>query len=76
MISIVNKLKNPIPKESPSINELTIYCQLKGDQLMGKKKMDEKAARRVQSHTDKTGKNQDFKARAQRAANKNKKIVI
>jgi len=35
--------------------------------------MDSKAARRIQSHADKTGRNQDFKARAQRAAAKNKK---
>ncbi len=40
---------------------------------MGKRKMDSKAARRIQSHADKTGRNQDFKARAQRAAAKNKK---
>lgn len=38
---------------------------------MGKTKMTSKAARRIQSHADKTGKNQDFKARAQRAAAKN-----
>jgi len=31
-----------------------------------------KAARRIQSHADKTGNNQEFKARAQRAADKNK----
>ena len=40
---------------------------------MGKRKMDSRAARRIQSHANKTGKNQDFKARAQRAAAKNKK---
>jgi len=40
---------------------------------MGKNKISEKAARRIQSHADKTGKNQDFKARAQSAAAKNKK---
>lgn len=40
---------------------------------MGKSKMNSKAARRIQSHADKTGKNQDFKARAQRAAAKNEK---
>ena len=39
---------------------------------MGKSKMNSKAARRIQSHSDKTGKNQDFKARAQRAAANNK----
>ena len=38
---------------------------------MGKTKMSSKAARRIQSHSDRTGKNQDFKARAQRAASKN-----
>ncbi len=34
--------------------------------------MTTKAARRIQSHADKTGRHQDFKARAQRAADKNK----
>ncbi|MGQ4876266.1 MAG: hypothetical protein ACP6IY_19565 [Promethearchaeia archaeon] len=38
---------------------------------MGKSKMPSKAARRIQSHADRTGRNQDFKARAQRAAAKN-----
>ena len=37
-----------------------------------KTKMTEKAARRIQSHADKTGKNQDFKSRAQSAVAKNK----
>jgi len=32
--------------------------------------MTSKAARRIQSHAAKNGKNQDFKARAQRAADK------
>ena len=36
-----------------------------------KTKMTEKAARRIQSHADKTGKNQDFKSRAQSSAAKN-----
>ena len=40
---------------------------------MGKNKMSSKAARRIQSHSDKTGKNQGFKARAQKAASKNAK---
>ena len=40
---------------------------------MGNKKMTSKAARRIQSHADKSGKNQEFKPRAQRAANKNTK---
>jgi len=38
---------------------------------MGKSKMTNKAARRIQSRADKTGKNQAFKARVQRAAAKN-----
>ncbi len=38
---------------------------------MGKTKISPKAARRIQSHADRTGKNQNFKARAQRAADKN-----
>jgi len=40
---------------------------------MGKEsKMDKEAAARIQSNADRTGKNQDFKERAQRAAEKNK----
>jgi len=40
---------------------------------MGKNKMSSNATRRIQSHADRTGKNQGFKARAQSAASKNKK---
>ena len=40
---------------------------------MGKTKMNSKAARRIQSHADRTGKNQGFKARAQRTADKKQK---
>ncbi|WP_256369420.1 hypothetical protein [Methanococcoides sp. AM1] len=40
---------------------------------MSKKSMDQKAAARIQSHADKTGTNQGFKARAQAAAAKSKK---
>ena len=40
---------------------------------MGKNKMSSKSASRIQSHADKTGRNQGFKSRAQRAASKNKK---
>ena len=40
---------------------------------MGKTKMSSKAVRRIQSHADRTGKNQGFKARVQSAASKNKK---
>ena len=40
---------------------------------IGKSKMSSKAVRRIQSHADKSGKNQGFKARAQRAVAKNKK---
>lgn len=39
---------------------------------MSKKEMASKSARRIQLHADKTGKNQDFKRRAQSAADKNK----
>lgn len=35
--------------------------------------MSSKTARRIQSHADRTGKNQGFKARAQSAASKNRK---
>jgi len=41
--------------------------------MMAKKQMTSKAARRAQLNADKTGKNQGFKAKAQRAASKNKK---
>lgn len=37
-----------------------------------KTKMTKEDARRIQSRADKTGKNQDFKARAAKAANKKK----
>lgn len=40
---------------------------------MGKKGMSQKAASRIQSHADKSGTNQGFKARAQKAASKGKK---
>lgn len=36
-------------------------------------KMTKTAARRIQSKADKSGKNQDFKVRAMKAASKNKK---
>ncbi len=35
-----------------------------------KTEMTKKDAQRIQSHSDKTGKNPDFKSRAQRAADK------
>jgi len=38
-----------------------------------KTRMTKKAAARIQSHADRTGRNQDFKARAQRAASKKKR---
>ena len=37
------------------------------------KTMSNKAASRIQSHADRTGKNQGFKSRAQRSSSKNKK---
>ncbi len=40
---------------------------------MAKEAMTKEAAARIQSHADKTGTNQDFKARAQSAASKSKK---
>lgn len=42
-------------------------------EFMGKTKMNSTAARRIQSHADKTGKKQGFKSRAQSSAAKNKK---
>jgi len=38
---------------------------------LGDLKKISKGTRRIQSHADRTGRNQDFKARAQRAAVKN-----
>ena len=43
-----------------------------GEKMAKKTKMDSKAASRIQSSADKTAKNQDFKARAQKAATKDK----
>ena len=41
---------------------------------MGKKsKMTSKDASRIQSHSDKTGRNKGFKQRSQRSASRNKK---
>jgi len=40
---------------------------------MGKTKMTSEAARRIQSHADRTGRNQDFKSRAMSAAARNEK---
>lgn len=36
--------------------------------------MTKKAASRIQSHADRTGQNQNFKARAQRSASKRRKL--
>ena len=46
---------------------------IKGGESMTKNKMNSKAARRIQSNVDKSGKNQSFKARAQRAASINER---
>ncbi len=40
---------------------------------MGKNKMILKAVYRIQPHSDRTGRNQGFKARAQRVATKNER---
>jgi hypothetical protein len=49
-----------------------VTCALNGKANMGKKNgnMTKKAAARIQSHADRSGKNQGFKQRAQRAAAK------
>jgi hypothetical protein len=39
--------------------------------MTDKKRMTKEDAARIQSHADKSGKNQDFKARAQKSAEKN-----
>jgi hypothetical protein len=44
-----------------------------GGEKMSKDGMNQKSASRIQSQADKSGTNQDFKARAQSAAAKNKK---
>ncbi|MHA1448099.1 MAG: hypothetical protein ACTSP4_01610 [Candidatus Hodarchaeales archaeon] len=43
---------------------------LVGSDIVEKKKMNSKTSRRIQSHSDKTGKNQGFKARAMKTATK------
>lgn len=48
-----------------SAEYMEVNCLGKGS------KMGKKAAARIQSHADKTGRNQGFKKRAQRAAEKN-----
>ena len=40
------------------------------------KKMDTSAVKRIQSHADKTGRNQDFKARAMKSVSKTEKNRI
>jgi hypothetical protein len=42
-----------------------------GDKFMSKEPMTKEAASRIQSNSDKTGKNSDFKERAQSSAAKN-----
>jgi len=50
---------------------LCLEGQRRRGETMGKgEKMDKEAARRIQSAADRTGENQDFKERAQRAAAK------
>ena len=55
-----------------------LYTRLRGESnIQNSEKdwrslMDEVAASRIQSHADRTGLNQDFKARAQSSASKNK----
>jgi len=44
-----------------------------GPRVDWKEWMTQEAAGRIQSHADKTGRNQDFKSRAQSAADKNEK---
>ncbi len=44
-----------------------------GKKSTGKGKMSSKAASRIQSNADRSGNNQGFKSRAQRAASKGKK---
>ncbi len=44
-----------------------------GPSVDWKEWMTQEAAGRIQSHADKTGRNQDFKSRAQSAADKNEK---
>ena len=41
--------------------------------MTNKKGMSKEAARRIQSHADKSGRNQDFKARAMSSASKKSK---
>lgn len=55
---------------------MTIIAMIKPKEVINldkKSGMSDKAATRIQSHADKSGTNQGFKARAQSSAAKNKK---
>lgn len=55
----------------PYVSTIRVSFQHIGGESMGKKsKMDKKAAARIQSSTDRTGKSKDFAKRAQSAADK------
>ena len=66
----MNMLKLTNEKKFSEIFNIKIFLRVL---KIGKSKMNSKAASRIQSHADRTGRNQDFKSRAQRAAAKNKK---
>ena len=69
-----NKNSKIKKSETKNISEFWSKWINGGDKKMSKKEqMTQKAASRIQSAEDKSGKNQDFKARAQSAASKNKK---
>lgn len=58
-----------LTSQNTSTREVITMTKGKG----GKGSMNSKSASRIQSHADRTGSNQGFKSRAQRASSKNSK---
>lgn len=60
------RLERPSPRLRGSFLLWYVYIT----EFMTKKKMTDKAARRIQSHSDRTGKNMSFKSHAMKATTK------
>jgi hypothetical protein len=72
----VVKMRSQKTVNQRTMNDLErsrVECVTYRRNIMTEKSMDQKAASGIQSNADKTGNNQDFKSRAQSAADKNKK---
>jgi hypothetical protein len=71
---VAEKTKDPkTGKKRRKTENTTILGKFRRNIMAKKTPMTTDATSRIQSHADKTGTNQDFKARAQSAASKNKK---